>query len=77
MATNISEQPALSKLGTMIFSRRSPLVEAERQAGVLVQLMRWRERRAAEAELSALSDRELADIGLTRQEIPVVVRRGR
>jgi uncharacterized protein YjiS (DUF1127 family) len=77
MATNISDQPTLSKLGALIFSRRSPLVEAERQPGVLAQLNSWRARRSAEAELSALSDRELADIGLTRQEIPSVVRRGR
>jgi uncharacterized protein YjiS (DUF1127 family) len=77
MATNISDQPTLSKLGALMFSRRSPLVEAERQQGVLAQFSSWRARRSAEAELSALSDRELADIGLTRQEIPAVVRRGR
>jgi len=34
-------------------------------------------RRAVQNELRMLTDRELADIGLTRQEIPAVVRRGR
>ncbi|WP_338661836.1 DUF1127 domain-containing protein [Pararoseomonas sp. SCSIO 73927] len=33
----------------------------------------WMQRRRAEAELRALTDRELADIGLTRAEIPFVL----
>jgi len=77
MATNISDQLSLSKFGALLFARQTPRVEAERHASLLTQLNTWRARRAAETELSGLSDRELADIGLTRQEIPVVVRRGR
>ncbi|HEY8611286.1 MAG TPA: DUF1127 domain-containing protein [Roseomonas sp.] len=34
----------------------------------------WVQRRRAEAELHALTDRELADIGLTRGDIPFVLR---
>jgi uncharacterized protein YjiS (DUF1127 family) len=33
----------------------------------------WRHRRQAYAELAALDDRSLADIGLTRAEIPFVL----
>ena len=33
----------------------------------------WREWRRAYAELSALDDRSLADIGITRSEIPYVL----
>ncbi|WP_424134427.1 DUF1127 domain-containing protein [Roseomonas chloroacetimidivorans] len=36
----------------------------------------WLERRRAEAELNSLTDRELADIGLTRAEIPFLLRGG-
>jgi uncharacterized protein YjiS (DUF1127 family) len=35
----------------------------------------WRSRQRALAELSALDDRSLADIGLTRAEIPYVLSR--
>jgi uncharacterized protein YjiS (DUF1127 family) len=77
MATNISDQRSLGKFGALLFVRQTPLVEAERHPSLLTQFRTWRARRAAEMELSGLSDRELADIGLTRQEIPVVVRRGR
>jgi len=77
MATNISDQLGLSKFGALLFSRQTPMVAAERHPSLLTQLSKWHKRRAAEIELSGLSDRELADIGLTRQEIPVVVRNGR
>ncbi len=77
MSTNISERGSLSKFGALLFVRQTPLVGAERHTGWLKQLSDWRARRAAAVELSALSDRELADIGLTRQEIPVAIRRGR
>ena len=37
----------------------------------------WSQRRRMAAELNALSDRELADIGLTRGDIGNIVRRQR
>jgi uncharacterized protein YjiS (DUF1127 family) len=77
MATNISDQLSLGKVGAMFFARQLPRVEAERHPNLLQQFSAWRKRRAAESELSSLSDRELADIGLTRQQIPVLVRKGR
>jgi uncharacterized protein YjiS (DUF1127 family) len=77
MATNISEHRSLSKFGALLFARQTPLVAAERHRSLLSQFNNWRARRSAVAELSNLSDRELSDIGLTRQEIPVAVRQGR
>jgi uncharacterized protein YjiS (DUF1127 family) len=77
MSINISDQLGLSKFGALLFARQTPMVAAERHPSLLSQLNTWRTRRAAEIELSGLSDRELADIGLTRQEIPAIVRKGR
>ncbi len=39
---------------------------------VMARVAAWQERRAVAAELSGLSARELADIGLTRDELPLV-----
>jgi uncharacterized protein YjiS (DUF1127 family) len=77
MSTNISERGSLSKFGAFLFVRQTPLLGAERHKGWLQQLVDWRARRMASSELSALSDRELADIGLTRQEIPAAIGRRR
>lgn len=76
MATNMSNQTNLGKFGALLFARQTPMVEAERHPSLGEQFKAWRTRRAAQAELSRLTDRELADIGLTRQEIPAVVVRG-
>ena len=48
-------------------AQRSPLLRAARHT--LTWLWEWPTRRAAMRELGCLSDRELADIGLTRQDI--------
>ncbi len=37
-------------------------------------LARWRHHRQAERELMSLTDRELADLGVSRCDIPAVVR---
>ncbi len=37
--------------------------------GVFARLRAWLDRRSVAAELNALSDRELADIGLTRADL--------
>lgn len=39
---------------------------------VLSGLSAWRERRAVSAELAGLNERELNDIGLTRDDLPRV-----
>ena len=52
-----------------------PLSQGKRLRGVPAWLARfraWREQRAALAELEMMSDRELADIGLTRSDVPRV-----
>jgi uncharacterized protein YjiS (DUF1127 family) len=44
--------------------------------GVSTSLSGWRQRQRAYAELAALDDRSLADIGITRSEIPYVLSQG-
>ncbi len=72
---------SLGKFGNLLFSRQPPILDANTHPGIFAGLARhynaWVERRAALAELSGLSDRALADIGLTRQQIPEAVRRKR
>jgi uncharacterized protein YjiS (DUF1127 family) len=44
--------------------------------GLAASLADWRHRQKAYAELAALDDRSLADIGITRSEIPFVLSHG-
>ena len=44
--------------------------------GLAARYADWRSRQRAFAELSALDDRDLADIGISRSEIPYVLARG-
>ena len=74
MSSTIRNQTALSRVESLVFARHTPSVAAERRSTLLDGLRRWRERRAAEDELNSLSDRSLADIGLTREDIPRIVR---
>lgn len=66
-----------SRLGAVLFTRQQRFNDAPRHKSLFGALAEWRRRRLAAAELTGLSDRELADIGLSRQEIPEVLRRGR
>lgn len=74
MFSTNQNRATLSKTGSLVYARQTPRVAAERPASLLNALRGWRERRAAIAELNALSDRSLADIGLTRGDIPRAVR---
>jgi uncharacterized protein YjiS (DUF1127 family) len=74
MTTNIHSHFSLSKLGELLFARQTPLVGAETHKSLVEPFLAWRERRAAEKELTLMSDRNLADIGLTRQGIKDAVR---
>lgn len=76
MTTNIQNSSTFGKVSALLFSRQTPMVAAERNTGLLTSLKSWRARRAAQAELNNLSDRELADIGVSRPQIPQVVLRG-
>ena len=49
----------------------SPIQNAFRKLGSALE--RWRDRERAFAELMALDDRTLADIGIHRTEIPFVI----
>jgi uncharacterized protein YjiS (DUF1127 family) len=74
MSTNMNSRLSLSKFGDLLFARQTPQVAAEKHQGMLESFKAWRERRAAERELGNLSDRDLSDIGLTRQGIPEAVK---
>jgi uncharacterized protein YjiS (DUF1127 family) len=78
MANNIHNQFSLGKFGDMLFVRQTPMLCAETHPSITSRLAgrfnAWRERRSAAAELTGMSDRELADIGVTRQEIPTLIR---
>ena len=73
MSTNINNQTILGKFGQLLFARQAQFHGAERHQSLLASLNNWRERRNARRELSNLSDRELADIGVARQDISSVV----
>jgi uncharacterized protein YjiS (DUF1127 family) len=58
--------------------RYAPRPELELEMSLSVfkdRLSSWRRYRQSVRELNRLSDRELADLGIGRAEIPVVVRR--
>jgi uncharacterized protein YjiS (DUF1127 family) len=74
MATNMNSRFSLSKFGEFIFARQTPYMEAETAPGIVDSLKAWWGRRSAEAELNRLSERDLSDIGLTRQGIRNAVR---
>jgi uncharacterized protein YjiS (DUF1127 family) len=74
MSTNIHNQSSLSKFGELLFARQTPQVSAERHKGLFETFRAWRARRAAESELSNMSDRALADIGVNRDNIKEAVR---
>ena len=64
----------------MNFSDAAPRVFAPASGGVVRAVTNWfagvMQRRAVFEELGSLSDHELADIGLTRSDIPYVFDRG-
>lgn len=74
MSTHILDHFALSKVMDLLFVRQTPRMGAERHKTLAQHFSDWRARRAAQAELEKLSDRDLADIGLTRAAIPQAVR---
>ncbi len=74
MSANISNNAALGKRVGVVFTRQAPVTGAPHHPTLLESFRAWRARRAARAELFALSDRDLADIGLTRLDIEDVVK---
>jgi uncharacterized protein YjiS (DUF1127 family) len=73
MTTITHDHSPLGKLGALLFVRQTPITNAERHNSLVESFKAWRERRAAIAELQSLSDRNLADIGLTRDGISGMV----
>jgi uncharacterized protein YjiS (DUF1127 family) len=72
MSSNISNPSSLGKLGGLLFARQTP--QAGQHKSLLDGFRAWRAARAAEDELYSLSDRDLKDIGLSRQTIRAAVR---
>ncbi len=70
------ELPSLTYVDTQLEDPvLPPLSTGARQRGVrawLAAFRAWREKQAALAELEMMSDRELADIGLTHSDLPRV-----
>ncbi|WP_297370212.1 DUF1127 domain-containing protein [Acidocella sp.] len=72
MTTATFNHGAFAKFGALFFAHQAARTGAPRHYGLLNAFRRWRERRSAMAELASLSDRELADIGLTRDDLPAL-----
>lgn len=77
MSATIHNHTTLGKLGALLFARQTPIMDAERHDTMVNRFRAWRERRAVSAELHRLSDRCLADIGLTREGINEMLRAAR
>lgn len=76
MSSSIPNRSPLGKLGEFVFTRQSAIRKAPTHPSLLGRFNSWRAKVAARDELDNLSDRELADIGLTRIQIAAAVRTG-
>ncbi len=74
MSTTIHNQPALSKLGTLVMTREAPAAVEARSGKLSRWFKAWQTRRAVAAELYAMSERDLNDIGVSRADIPAILR---
>jgi uncharacterized protein YjiS (DUF1127 family) len=74
MSATIHNPTILGKLGAFIFVHQEQIPNAKRHDSLLNRVRAWRERRKVAAELHRLSDRCLADIGLTREGIEAMLR---
>jgi uncharacterized protein YjiS (DUF1127 family) len=74
MSTTIHNRPVLSKLGALVEKREISAASKTSRGGLTRMFQSWKARRAAAAELYAMSDRDLNDIGVSRIEIPAILR---
>lgn len=74
MTTTIDNHSSFGKFGELLFAHQRPYAGAKQHKGLLDGFKAWRQRREAEAELERLTDRELADIGVSRADIYAAVR---
>ena len=74
----VSSAMSLGKFGDLIFTRQTPVSGVKTHesifSAIVGRLQNWRAERAAAAELAGLSDRELADIGISREQISSLTR---
>ncbi|GAN80516.1 DUF1127 domain-containing protein [Acidocella aminolytica] len=73
MSTTIHNHNVLGKLGSLVMPREIQADEAQ-SGGLRRWFKSWQARRAVAAELYAMTDRDLNDIGLARADIPMIVR---
>jgi uncharacterized protein YjiS (DUF1127 family) len=73
MFSTIQRQSPQAKLGALAMTGGSSVTAPFHAGGVLRRFKAWQARRAMAAELYAMSDRDLRDIGLSRAEIPAVL----
>jgi uncharacterized protein YjiS (DUF1127 family) len=74
----VSGALSLGKFGDLIFTRQTPVSGAQTHPSIFSAIARrlhaLRAQRAGAAELAGLSDRELADIGVSREQISSLTR---
>jgi uncharacterized protein YjiS (DUF1127 family) len=74
----LSGAMSLGKFGDLIFTRQTPVSGANTHRSMFSEIVgriqNWRAERAASAELAGLSDRELSDIGVSREQISSLTR---
>ena len=74
MSTTIYNRPVLSKLGALVTKREIYAAGETNRGGLIRMFQTWKARRAVAAELYAMNDRDLNDIGVSRFEIPAILR---
>jgi uncharacterized protein YjiS (DUF1127 family) len=77
MTAQITKDQLAFSLGNLSYIDSSydeqlPASPATRRRSIFGRLHEWRQRRQVAAELALMTDRELADIGLSRADLPRV-----
>ena len=74
MSTTIHNRPVLSKLGSLVMTREAQAAGETRSSKLGRWFKVWQARRVVAAELYAMSERDLNDIGVSRADIPGILR---
>lgn len=73
MSSTIHNQTAMGKAGSLV-NADNAAARTTQSVGLVRWFKAWQARRAIAAELYAMSDRDLNDIGVCRADIPAVLR---
>lgn len=77
MSTTIHNRTTLGKLGSLVISREAPVAAESKTGGLRRWFKAWQARRAVASELYAMNERDLNDIGISRADIPTILRKVR